>query len=59
MRNTEKKGFSNAAIGLILAVVLVIGSYVAFTKNVPWGGGTEYQVVFNSAQNLRRGRQGD
>jgi phospholipid/cholesterol/gamma-HCH transport system substrate-binding protein len=53
MRNTGKKGLSNAAIGLILAVVLVVGSYVAFTKKVPWGGGTEYQVVFNSAQNLR------
>ena len=53
MRKTEKKGLSNAAVGLILAIVLAIASYAAFTKNVPWGGGTEYQVVFNSAQNLR------
>lgn len=53
MRKTEKKGISNAALGLILAIVLAVASYMAFTKSVPWGGGTEYQVVFNSAQNLR------
>lgn len=53
MRKTEKKGLSNAAVGLIVAIVIVIASYGAFTKNVPWGGGTEYDVVFNSAQNLR------
>ena len=33
--------------------MLAIGSYLAFTKNVPWGGGTEVTAVFNSAQNLR------
>lgn len=53
MRTTEKKGLSNAAVGLIVAIVIAIASYAAFTKNVPWGGGTEYDVVFNSAQNLR------
>jgi ABC-type transporter Mla subunit MlaD len=40
-------------IGLLLIAVLAVGSYLAFTKNVPWGGGTEVTAVFRSAQNLR------
>ena len=53
VRASEKKRISNATLGLILAVVLALASYLAFTKELPWGGGTEYRVVFNSAQNLR------
>ena len=52
-RGAEKRGISNAAIGVILAIVLAVASYYAFTKELPWGGGTEYRVVFGSAQNLR------
>ncbi len=52
-RGSDSKRLSNAAVGLIVAIILGIGAYLAFTKAVPWGGGTEYQVVFNSAQNLR------
>ena len=47
------KRIPNWVIGLLLVVVLVIGSYVAFTKQLPWGGGTEVTAVFRSAQNLR------
>jgi phospholipid/cholesterol/gamma-HCH transport system substrate-binding protein len=43
----------NVAIGLVVAVVVLVAAYLAFTKNVPWGGGTEYQVVFGSGQNVR------
>jgi ABC-type transporter Mla subunit MlaD len=43
----------NWAIGLLLVVVLAAGAYLAFTKNVPWGGGTEVTAVFRSAQDLR------
>ena len=53
MRNREGRNLPNWAIGLALVVVLSIGTYLAFTKNVPWGGGTEIRAVFNSAQNLR------
>ena len=53
MRVSERKRMPNWAIGLALVVVLAVGSYLAFTKNVPWGGGTEVTAVFNSAQNLR------
>ena len=53
MRKREERSIPNWAIGLALVVVLSIGTYLAFTKNVPWGGGTEVRAVFNSAQNLR------
>jgi ABC-type transporter Mla subunit MlaD len=43
----------NWVIGLIAILVLAVASYVAFTKQVPWGGGTEVRVTFKSAQNLR------
>ena len=52
-RARDRKRVPNWAIGLVMVVVLVIASYFAFTKNVPWGRGTEVTVVFNSAQNLR------
>lgn len=53
MRNRSGRRLPNFAIGLIAVAVLIVLSYVAFTKNVPWGGGTEVKVAFNSAQNLR------
>jgi ABC-type transporter Mla subunit MlaD len=53
MRKTSRRKLPNWAIGLIMIVVLAVASYVAFTKQVPWGGGTEVTAVFNSAQNLR------
>ena len=53
MRNQSGRRLPNYMIGLIMVIVLVVASYVAFTKQVPWGGGTEFKVVFNSAQNLR------
>ena len=53
MRNQSGRRLPNYAVGLIMVAILAIGSYVAFTKNVPWGGGTEFKAVFNSAQNLR------
>jgi len=53
MRNQSGRRLPNYVIGLIMVLVLVVASYVAFTKQVPWGGGTEFKVVFNSAQNLR------
>jgi phospholipid/cholesterol/gamma-HCH transport system substrate-binding protein len=53
MRNQSGRRLPNYVIGLIMVIVLAVASYVAFTKQVPWGGGTEFEVTFNSAQNLR------
>jgi phospholipid/cholesterol/gamma-HCH transport system substrate-binding protein len=43
----------NWAIGLVLVIVLAIGSYLAFSKELPWGDKFEVQAVFSSAQNIR------
>ena len=53
MRSRSSRRLPNWAIGVIMLVVLAVAAYAAFTKNVPWGGGTEVKVAFNSAQNLR------
>ncbi|MFN8113815.1 MAG: MlaD family protein [Solirubrobacterales bacterium] len=53
MRSFSPKKMPDWLIGLLLVIVLAVGSYVAFTKKVPWGGGTEVSAVFRSAQNLR------
>ena len=53
MRSFSPKKMPDWLIGLLLVLVLAVGSYVAFTKKVPWGGGTEVSAVFRSAQNLR------
>ncbi len=53
MRGRSAERVPNWLIGVLLIVVLAVGSYLAFTKNVPWGGGTEVTAVFRSAQNLR------
>lgn len=52
-RAQDKKRISNATLGLLLAIFITLASYFAFTKAIPFTGGTEYKAVFNSAQNLR------
>ncbi len=53
MRNASSRKLPNWVIGLVMIAVLAVASYFAFTKNVPWGGGTEVHATFTSAQNLR------
>ena len=48
MRKSSRRKLPNWAIGLIMVVVLAVASYVAFTKQVPWGGGTEVTAVFET-----------
>jgi phospholipid/cholesterol/gamma-HCH transport system substrate-binding protein len=53
MRLERIRQLPNPVVGLIAVVVLAIASYLAFTKNVPWGGGHTYHAVFTTAQNVR------
>ena len=49
----NKRRLPNWAIGLILIVVIAVGSYVAYTKKLPWNNPYEVTAVFETAQNLR------
>lgn len=54
MRLGAVKQAPNWLVGLVLVIVLAIGAYVAYTKNVPFTGGTTFEVAFDDAQNLRK-----
>jgi phospholipid/cholesterol/gamma-HCH transport system substrate-binding protein len=49
----SKRRLPNWAIGLILIVVIGVGSVIAYTKNLPWSNPYEIEAVFSNAQNLR------
>lgn len=40
-------------LGLVLVVILAIGSVLAFTKKLPWSDAYEVRAVFTSAQSVR------
>jgi ABC-type transporter Mla subunit MlaD len=43
----------NWLIGLLAIVLIVVGSFLAFTKELPWGDAYEVKAIFSSATNLR------
>lgn len=48
------QGLSRAAVGLIAILVIVIGTYLAFSKSIPFvGPGYEAKAVFENAVTLR------
>jgi len=49
----SRRRLPNWALGLVLIVVIAIGSFVAYTKKLPWADPHEVQAVFQTAQNLR------
>ena len=49
------QGLSRTTVGLIIAILIVILTYVAFTKSIPFtGGGYEATAVFENAATLRK-----
>ena len=52
-RSGEGKRLPNWAIGLVLVVVVAVGSFFAYTKKLPWSDPYEVRAVFASAQNVR------
>jgi len=52
MRPGGKKRLPNHVIGLILIALIAVGSYLAYTKKLPWSHGYEVKAVFTTAQNV-------
>jgi len=53
MRPGQHKRLPNHVIGLILVALIVVGSYLAYTKKLPWSHGYEVKAVFTTAENIR------
>jgi phospholipid/cholesterol/gamma-HCH transport system substrate-binding protein len=53
VRPDHRKRIPNALVGVILVVVVLLGSALAFTKELPFGDGYEVKAVFTTAQNIR------
>ena len=53
MRPGGNKRLPNHVIGLILVVLIAVGSYLAFAKKLPWSHGYEIKAVFTTAENVR------
>ena len=51
----EKRRLPSWLVGLVLILVLAIGSMLAFTKKLPWSDAYEVRAVFGSAQSVRAG----
>jgi phospholipid/cholesterol/gamma-HCH transport system substrate-binding protein len=52
MRPGQHKRLPNHVIGLILVALVAVGSYLAYTKKLPWSHGYEVRAVFTTAQNV-------
>jgi ABC-type transporter Mla subunit MlaD len=49
------KGLSRATVGAIAVLVILVGTYLAFTKSIPFvGGAYEAKAVFENAVTLRQ-----
>ncbi|HEX8102482.1 MAG TPA: MlaD family protein [Solirubrobacteraceae bacterium] len=51
----RSRGPSALVVGLIALVIVVIGTFLGFTKDIPFTRGFELKAVFESANNLRPG----
>ncbi|MDQ3758811.1 MAG: MlaD family protein [Actinomycetota bacterium] len=53
MRTHQRRRLPGWVIGLIMVVVLAVGSVIAYTKELPWSDEYEVTAVFSSGQKLR------
>jgi len=53
VRREQGRRLPSWLIGLVLVIVVAVGSVLAFTKQLPWGDAYEVKAVFGSAQGLR------
>lgn len=53
MRSQRRQRLPNAMVGLIAVILVAIASYLAFSKELPWGSKYTVHAVFKSASNIR------
>jgi phospholipid/cholesterol/gamma-HCH transport system substrate-binding protein len=53
MRPGHDKRLPNHVVGLLLIVLIAVGSYIAYTKKLPWSHGYQIKAVFTTAENIR------
>lgn len=53
MRGMQPGRLSNWAVGLVMVVLIAVGSVLAYTKELPWADKHEVTAVFRSSQALR------
>src|SRR5215211_6044948 len=53
MRPGHHRRLPNHVIGLILIALIAVGSFLAYTKKLPWSHGYEIKAVFTTAENVR------
>jgi phospholipid/cholesterol/gamma-HCH transport system substrate-binding protein len=53
-KDREGHRIPNWVIGLVLVIILAMGSYMAFAKKLPWSHQFQIKAVFSSAQSLRK-----
>ena len=52
MRRTARHKLPHWAVGLILIVVIAAGSFLAYTKTLPWSHTYTVKAVFSTAQTI-------
>jgi len=53
MRPGHHKRLPNHVIGLIMVALIAVGSFLAYTKKLPWSHGYTVKAVFTTAENVR------
>jgi phospholipid/cholesterol/gamma-HCH transport system substrate-binding protein len=51
----RRRRVSNATVGAVVAIVLVIATVLAFSRGLPFGGGYELKAVFTTSQSIADG----
>jgi len=52
-RGRSGRRLANWQIGLVIVIAVAVGSFLAYTKQLPWSHGYEIKAVFTSAENIR------
>src|SRR4051795_6518976 len=55
MKRRRRSGLSTFGIGLVSLIVITVGTYLGFTKSIPFVPHYEIKAAFKSANNLKKG----